>query len=87
MPALKNYVTSQGVKFTNMTSTFPLCCPGRGHHPARAIRAQHPYPGQGTQRPRDADSGMSNAALKFLDDRLDSPKPVFAFVNFTGTTP
>jgi len=29
MPALKSNVTSQGVKFTNMTSTFPLCCPGR----------------------------------------------------------
>ena len=29
MPALKGNVTSQGVKFTNMTSTFPLCCPGR----------------------------------------------------------
>jgi hypothetical protein len=45
---------------------------------------------QGTQRPlrpRDADSGVSNAAIEFLDDRLDSPKPVFAFVNFTGTTP
>jgi N-acetylglucosamine-6-sulfatase len=29
MPNLKSNVTSQGVKFTNMTSTFPLCCPGR----------------------------------------------------------
>jgi arylsulfatase A-like enzyme len=29
MPALKANVTSEGVKFTNMTSTFPLCCPGR----------------------------------------------------------
>jgi len=29
MPALKNNITSEGVKFTNMTSTFPLCCPGR----------------------------------------------------------
>jgi hypothetical protein len=29
MPALKRNVTDQGVKFTNMTSTFPLCCPGR----------------------------------------------------------
>lgn len=29
MPALKENVTSQGVKFTNMVSTFPLCCPGR----------------------------------------------------------
>ena len=29
MPALKTNVTSEGVKFTNMTSTFPLCCPGR----------------------------------------------------------
>jgi N-acetylglucosamine-6-sulfatase len=29
MPALKNNVISQGVKFTNMTSTFPLCCPSR----------------------------------------------------------
>ena len=29
MPALKSNVTNEGVKFTNMTSTFPLCCPGR----------------------------------------------------------
>ena len=29
MPNLKENVTSKGVKFTNMTSTFPLCCPGR----------------------------------------------------------
>jgi N-acetylglucosamine-6-sulfatase len=29
MPALKSNVIGQGVRFTNMTSTFPLCCPGR----------------------------------------------------------
>ena len=29
MPALKHNVIDKGVKFTNMTSTFPLCCPGR----------------------------------------------------------
>src|SRR5215213_7185353 len=29
MTALKSNVIDQGVKFTNMTSTFPLCCPGR----------------------------------------------------------
>jgi N-acetylglucosamine-6-sulfatase len=29
MSSLKSNITSQGVKFTNMTSTFPLCCPGR----------------------------------------------------------
>jgi N-acetylglucosamine-6-sulfatase len=29
MPNLKSNVTSKGLKFTNMTSTFPLCCPGR----------------------------------------------------------
>jgi arylsulfatase A-like enzyme len=29
MPNLKSDVTSKGIKFTNMTSTFPLCCPGR----------------------------------------------------------
>src|SRR5215210_4381268 len=29
MPALKKNITSQGVKFTNMTSTYPLCCPAR----------------------------------------------------------
>ncbi|HET7269659.1 MAG TPA: sulfatase-like hydrolase/transferase, partial [Rubrobacter sp.] len=29
MPALKHNVTNKGVKFTNMISTFPLCCPGR----------------------------------------------------------
>ena len=42
MPALKNNVTSQGVKFTNMISTFPLCCPGRATIHARAVRPQHP---------------------------------------------
>jgi N-acetylglucosamine-6-sulfatase len=29
MPALKRNVMDQGVKFANMTSTFPLCCPAR----------------------------------------------------------
>jgi N-acetylglucosamine-6-sulfatase len=29
MPRLKNNITSEGLKFTNMISTFPLCCPGR----------------------------------------------------------
>ena len=29
MPNLTSNVTREGVKFTNMTSTFPLCCPGR----------------------------------------------------------
>lgn len=29
MPALKSNVTNEGVIFTNMVSTFPLCCPGR----------------------------------------------------------
>jgi N-acetylglucosamine-6-sulfatase len=29
MPNLKANVTGQGLKFTNMTSTFPLCCPAR----------------------------------------------------------
>src|SRR5688500_1210022 len=29
MRNLKNNITRQGVKFTNMTSTFPMCCPGR----------------------------------------------------------
>jgi N-acetylglucosamine-6-sulfatase len=29
MPALKGNITTKGVTFTSMTSTFPLCCPGR----------------------------------------------------------
>jgi arylsulfatase A-like enzyme len=29
MPGLKNDITSEGMKFTNMVSTFPLCCPAR----------------------------------------------------------
>jgi N-acetylglucosamine-6-sulfatase len=154
MPALKNNITSQGVKFTNMTSTFPLCCPAR----ATILRGQYAHnthiygnssplggwekfrdqglqdstiatwlhdagyqtglfgkylndytdlgipPGwdrwyawngpqegwtalndQGTQKTlirRAADRGVSNAALKFLGDRVGGPAPVFASVNF-----
>jgi N-acetylglucosamine-6-sulfatase len=29
MTQLTSNITREGVKFTNMTSTFPLCCPGR----------------------------------------------------------
>src|SRR5215204_2697765 len=29
MPGLKNDITNEGVTFTNMVSTFPLCCPAR----------------------------------------------------------
>jgi N-acetylglucosamine-6-sulfatase len=29
MPNLRSNVTNQGVKFTSMVSTFPLCCPAR----------------------------------------------------------
>jgi len=39
MPNLKNNITSQGVEFTNMTSTFPLCCPGR----ATILRGQYAH--------------------------------------------
>ena len=39
MPDLKANVTSEGVKFTNMTSTFPLCCPGR----ATILRGQYAH--------------------------------------------
>ena len=39
MPALKNNITSQGVKFTDTTSTFPLCCPGR----ATILRGQYAH--------------------------------------------
>jgi N-acetylglucosamine-6-sulfatase len=39
MPALKSNVTREGVKFTNMTSTFPLCCPGR----ATLLRGQYAH--------------------------------------------
>jgi N-acetylglucosamine-6-sulfatase len=155
MPALKDNITTEGVKFTNMTSTYPLCCPGR----ATIMRGQYSHntkiygnslplggwekfrnqdlhndtvatwlhdagyrtglfgkymndyrglnttlPGwdrwyawngeyqgwsalndQGVQKPlipRKADSGVSNAALEFLRNRVDKPAPVFAFVNF-----
>jgi len=40
---------------------------------------------QGTRTPlspREADSGVSSAALKFLDNRVGQSAPVFAFVNF-----
>jgi arylsulfatase A-like enzyme len=39
MPALKNNVTSQGVKFTDTISTYPLCCPGR----ATILRGQYAH--------------------------------------------
>ena len=29
MPKLNTEIVSKGVEFENMTSTFPLCCPGR----------------------------------------------------------
>jgi N-acetylglucosamine-6-sulfatase len=154
MPALKGNVTSKGLTFTKMTSTFPLCCPGR----ATILRGQYAhnthiygnslpvggwakfrnrgeqnstiatwlnsagyqtglfgkylnnYGGltiprgwdrwyawnsgpegwnalndQGTQKPltpQEADSGVSKAALGFLDNHLNKAAPVFAFVNF-----
>ena len=154
MPALKNNITNKGVEFTNMISTFPLCCPAR----ATILRGQYAHnthiygnslplggwekfrdqglqdstiatwlhdagyrtglfgkylnnytdlgipPGwdrwyawngpkegwtalndQGTQKTlirRAADRGVSNAAMKFLGDRLGGPAPVFASVNF-----
>jgi len=39
MPALQSNLVQQGVKFTNMTSTFPLCCPGR----ATLLRGQYAH--------------------------------------------
>ncbi len=39
MPALQSNLVQQGTKFTNMTSTFPLCCPGR----ATLLRGQYPH--------------------------------------------
>ena len=39
MTALKRDVIEKGVKFTNTTSTFPLCCPGR----ATLLRGQYPH--------------------------------------------
>jgi N-acetylglucosamine-6-sulfatase len=29
MPSLKKNITREGIKFTNMVSTYPLCCPSR----------------------------------------------------------
>jgi arylsulfatase A-like enzyme len=154
MPNLEADVTSQGLKFTNMTSTFPLCCPGRatimrgqyahntkiygnsmplggwekfkkrGEHKSTvatwldnagyqtALFGKYmnnytetyippgwdrwygwngPYEGwssvndQGRERllfKRQADSLVSENALKFLGNHLDKSAPVFAFVNF-----
>jgi N-acetylglucosamine-6-sulfatase len=39
MPALNNNIINGGVEFTNMTSTYPLCCPGR----ATILRGQYPH--------------------------------------------
>jgi N-acetylglucosamine-6-sulfatase len=39
MPFLNNNITNEGVKFTNMVSTFPLCCPAR----ATIQRGQYPH--------------------------------------------
>jgi N-acetylglucosamine-6-sulfatase len=39
MPALQSNLVSQGVEFTNMTSAFPLCCPGR----AIMLRGQYAH--------------------------------------------
>jgi arylsulfatase A-like enzyme len=154
MPSLKSDVTSKGIKFTNMTSTFPLCCPGRatiqrgqyahnteiygnslplgGWKKFKALGEQNstvatwlnrsgyqtglfgkymnnyrersippgwdrwygwngPKEGwtsvndQGREEPlkkQQADPLVSRNALEFLDNRLNKPAPVFAFVNF-----
>jgi hypothetical protein len=37
MPALQSNLVREGTKFANMTSTFPLCCPGR----ATLLRGQY----------------------------------------------
>ena len=68
MPALKGNVTSQGVKFTNMTSTFPLCCPGRATHrygccSAGSIRVWSPPPPVITSPGRVTGSGLRCTAL------------------------
>ena len=39
MPALQSNLVDNGMKFTNMTSTFPLCCPGR----ATLLTGQYPH--------------------------------------------
>jgi N-acetylglucosamine-6-sulfatase len=39
MPALQSNLVDKGVEFTNMTSTFPLCCPGR----ATLLRGQYAH--------------------------------------------
>ena len=39
MPALQHNLVGQGVEFTNMTSAFPLCCPGR----ATILRGQYAH--------------------------------------------
>src|SRR5215211_9196430 len=39
MPSLRNNITSKGLKFANMISTFPLCCPSR----ATILRGQYAH--------------------------------------------
>jgi N-acetylglucosamine-6-sulfatase len=62
MPALRSNVTSQGVKFTDMTSTFPLCCPGR----ATILRGQYAHNTEiyGNEPPRGGYEKFRNQGLE-----------------------
>jgi arylsulfatase A-like enzyme len=62
MPALRSNVTSQGVKFTDMTSTFPLCCPGR----ATILRGQYAHNTEiyGNELPRGGYEKFRNQGLE-----------------------
>jgi N-acetylglucosamine-6-sulfatase len=73
MPALQSNLVDEGVKFTNMTSTFPLCCPGR----ATLLRGQYVHntgiygnspPAGGWEKFKAKDLHRSTFAT-WLDDR------------------
>ena len=73
MPALQNNLVREGVKFTNMTSTFPLCCPGR----ATLLRGQYVHntqiygnsPPAGGWRKFQASGLQRSTFATWLDDR------------------
>jgi hypothetical protein len=62
---MKNNVIGQGARFTNMTSTFPLCCPGR----ATIQRGQYVHNALG---PSDTTYPPPNpATIAYYEQRLD----------------
>jgi arylsulfatase A-like enzyme len=62
MPALRTNITSQGMKFTNTISTFPLCCPGR----ATLLRGQYAHNTEiyGNDAPRGGHEKFRNRGME-----------------------